>query len=155
MRGFQKGCPVIEDLVADSKPDIFLLQEHWLTPANMVNFDTRFTDHFSFGSSAMSRHVESGMLRGRPFGGVMTMIRNELRAVTETVLCDERSVIIRVANCLIVNVYMSCVGTVNRQMIYDDILSTITDYCGRHSDCVPIIAGDFNVNLGTADAVSK
>jgi len=85
----------------------------------------------------------------------MTMIRDELRAVTETVLCDERSVIIRVANCLIVNVYMSCVGTVNRQMIYDDILSTITDYCGRHSDCVPIIAGDFNVNLGTADAVSK
>ena len=76
MRGFQQGCPVIEDLVADNKPDIFLLQEHWLTPANMVNFDTRFTDYFSFGSSAMSRHVESGlsgMLRGRPFGGdVMT-----------------------------------------------------------------------------------
>jgi len=45
------------------------------------------------------------MLRGRPFGGVMTMIRNELRAVTETVLCDERYVVVRVANCLIVNVY--------------------------------------------------
>jgi len=40
----------------------------------MVNFDnTRFTDYFSFGSSAMSRHVESGMLRGRPFGGVLTI----------------------------------------------------------------------------------
>ena len=34
MRCFQQGCPVIEDLVADNKPDIFLLQEHWLTPAN-------------------------------------------------------------------------------------------------------------------------
>jgi len=59
MRGFQQGCPVIEDLVADNKLDIFLLQEHWLTPANLVNFDTRLTDYFSFGSSAMSRHVES------------------------------------------------------------------------------------------------
>ena len=28
----------------------------------------------------------------------MTMIRNELRAATETVLCDERYVIVRVAN---------------------------------------------------------
>jgi len=98
MRGFQQGCPVIEDTVADNKPDIFLLQEHWLTPANIVDFDTRFTDYFSTGYSAMSRHVESGMLRGRPFSGVMTMIRNELRAATETVLCDERYVIVRVAN---------------------------------------------------------
>jgi len=54
MRGFQQSCPDIEDLVADNKPAIFLLQKHWLTPANMVSFDTRFTDIFSFGSSAMS-----------------------------------------------------------------------------------------------------
>ena len=155
MRGFQQGCPVIEDLVADNKPDIFLLQEHWLTPANMINFDTRFNEYFSFGSSAMSRHVESGMLRGRPFGGVMTMIRKELRAVTETVLCDERYVIVRVANYLIVNVYMPCAGTADRLIICDDILSIIGDYCERHSDCVPIVAGDFNVNLDTRDAVAS
>jgi len=61
MRGFQQGCPVIDDLVADNKPDIFLLQEHWLTPANLVNFDNRFTDYISFGSSTMSSHVESGI----------------------------------------------------------------------------------------------
>jgi len=41
MRGFQQGCSVIEDLITNDKPDVFLLQEHWLTPANMVNFDTR------------------------------------------------------------------------------------------------------------------
>ena len=40
----------------------------------------------------------------------MTMIRKELRAVTETVLCDERYVIIRIANYLIVNVYLPYVG---------------------------------------------
>jgi len=64
----------------------------------------------------------------------MTMIRNELRAVTENVLCDERYVIIRVANYLIVNVYMPCVGTVNRQMMCNDILSTRADYCERHGN---------------------
>ena len=46
-----------------------------------------------------------------------------------------------------------CVGTANRQMICDD--SIIGDYCERHSDCVPIIAGDFNVNLDTRDAVAS
>ena len=42
-------------------------------------------------------------------------------------------------------------------MTCDDILSTIADYCERHSDCVglPIIAGDFNVNLDTRDAVAS
>jgi len=85
----------------------------------------------------------------------MTMIRKESRAVTETVLCDERYVILRVANYLIVNVYMPCVGTVVRQMICDDILSIVGDYCERHSDCVPIIAGDCNINLDTRDAVAS
>ena len=34
-------------------------------------------------------------------------------------------------------------------------MSIIGDYCERHSDCVPIIAGDFNVNLDTRDAVAS
>ena len=59
--------------------------------------------------SPVCYEVESG----RPFGGVMTMIRKELRAVTETVLCDERYVIIRIANYLIVNVYLPYVSTAN------------------------------------------
>ena len=42
-----------------------------------------------------------------------------------------------------------------RQMICDDILSTIADYCKCQSDWVPIIAGDFNVNLDTRDAVAS
>ena len=70
-------------------------------------------------------------------------------------LCDERYVILRVANYLIVNVYMPCVGTADRQMICDDILSIVGDYSERHSDCVPIIAGDFNINLDTRDAVAS
>jgi len=39
--------------------------------------------------------------------------------------------------------------------VCDDILSTVADYCERQSDCVPIIAGDFNVNIDTRDAVAS
>ena len=75
MHGFHQGLPVIEDLIDQINPDIFLLQEHWLTPANLCKFETHFNSYFAFGSSAMSKCVESGMLRGRPFGGVVTLIK--------------------------------------------------------------------------------
>ena len=74
-----QGFPAIEHpSKSDTPPDILLLQEHWLTPANMDKFDTFFPDFFSFGCSAMNKQVDSGMLRGRPFGGVVTLINNSL-----------------------------------------------------------------------------
>ena len=50
---------------------------------------------------------------------------------------------------------MPCCGTTDRQMICDDILSNVAECCERLSDCVLIIAGDFNVNLDTRDAVAS
>jgi len=103
MHGFYQGHPLIDDLINTFNPEVFLLQEHWLTPANLYLFDSKFENYFSFGKSAMSRSVELGMLSGRPFGGVMTLIRNDLRSVTETVFADERFVIVRVADYIIIN----------------------------------------------------
>ena len=39
MHGFHQGCPVIDDMITQYNPDVFLLQEHWLTPANLYKFD--------------------------------------------------------------------------------------------------------------------
>ena len=70
----------------------------------------------------MSKCVGQGMLRGRPFGGTIIIIKKELLKVTQTVHCDERYVIIKVANYLFVNVYLPCVGTTNKLAFCDDIL---------------------------------
>jgi len=41
LHGFMQGFLVLQDFMAASdKPDIFLLQEHWLTPANLCKFDS-------------------------------------------------------------------------------------------------------------------
>ena len=32
MHGYHQGSPVIMDIISEDKPDILLLQEHWLTP---------------------------------------------------------------------------------------------------------------------------
>ena len=74
MHGFSQGLSSVRDLAISTAPDVFLLQEHWLTPSNLHKFSI-FKDYFSFGCSAMSSTVESGIMRGRPFGGVMILIK--------------------------------------------------------------------------------
>jgi len=155
MHGFRQGVPALEDIVSILSPSILLLQEHWLTPANLYKFDQQFNDYFSFGCSAMSSVVESGILRGRPFGGVITLVNNKLRTVTETIVCEERFVLIRVANVLIVNVYFPCHGTPDRKDICIDLLQEISSWIHRFPNCECIVAGDFNCSLDTNDTIAN
>ena len=74
--GYNQGCHTVRDLVLDRKPDIFILQEHFLTPNNLCKFEENFPTYICAGSSAMNSCVESGVLRGRPFGGVMILVNN-------------------------------------------------------------------------------
>jgi len=45
-------------LINDFDPGIILLQEHWLTSANLSKFDDLFDDYFCFGESAMLDYRE-------------------------------------------------------------------------------------------------
>ena len=153
MHGFNQGHIVVNDMITNNNNnvDVFLLQEHWLTPSNLSLFDTNFPGYFSYGSSAMSKQLERGTLSGRPFGGVMILIKNALRTLTETIYCEERFAIVRIANYLIANVYLPCVGSSDRNLIYEDVLYTISSWRDRFADCELILAGDFNTNLNTGN----
>ena len=125
MHGFNQGCPTIDELIHSHNPDIFLLQEHWLTPANLYKFDNHFVDYLAFGSSAMSSLVEAGMLTGRPYGGVMILVTKSLRKFMRSVACSDRYVIVKVGSYLLANVYLPCVGSADRQLLCEDILNEI------------------------------
>ena len=153
LHGFNQGCSALNDLIESVNPDIFMLQEHWLTPPNLNKFDI-FTDYFTFGCSAMAKSVESGMLKGRPFGGVMIMVKNVLRKLTETIFCSDRCAIVRVANLLFMNIYLSCVGTNDRLLICHDLMTQILSFCDQFANCEYVIAGDYNVNLDSSDCVA-
>jgi len=152
MHGFNQGAPVIEDLISSEKPDVFMLQEHWLTPDNLCRFE-RYNDYFCFGQSAMTACLQSGMLRGRPFGGVMCLIHKKLRKDTVLVHCDERYSVIKVFNYLFINVYFPCSGSDNRLTVCYDLIADISSWCDRYSLCNCVIAGDFNTSLDSRDAV--
>jgi len=74
----------LDDLIAHKEIHVIVVQEHWLTPAKLCLFESRFADYFAFGGSAMSSCLQSGILRGRPYGGVMTLIKKGLRKVAMT-----------------------------------------------------------------------
>lgn len=111
MHGFNQGFPAIDEMINSIDPDIFLCHEHWLTPANLHKFDDHYGSYFTFGSTAMSTQVEAGILRGRPFGGLMCLIKNDLRSITQVIHSEERFIIVRISDVLIINVYLPCVGT--------------------------------------------
>ena len=81
----------------------FFLQEHWLTPANLCKFEEYFPQYSCFGSSAMTSCVENGILRGRPFGGVMTLVKKKLQKHSKIVCAADRYVIVSVGDLLIIN----------------------------------------------------
>ena len=154
MHGFNQGWPTVLELMNNFEASVILLQEHWQTPANLSKFNELSDSYFCFGSSAMSNVVESGLLRGRPFGGIMCLIKKSLRSSTETIFCSDRFAVVRVLNYLIVNLYLPCVGTENRQIICDDLLAQIANWYDQYSTCDLILAGDFNVDLDSNDYVA-
>ena len=154
MHGFNQGYNTIAELIKVDSPDVMLLQEHWLTPANLSKFDI-FTDYFSFGCSALSESVASGILIGRPYGGVITLIKNELRNSTQTIHCADRYVLVKVHNYVLANIYLPCTGTADRLSICQDVVNEIWSWCDKFTNYHLIVAGDFNVNLDKDDIISN
>jgi len=62
----------------------------------------------------------------------LSQIRNDLCGVAETVLADERFVIVPI---VIVNVYLPCDGTKDRHLTCEDILHAISSQCDLFLDC--------------------
>ena len=154
MHGFNQGRHTVRDLSHSLAPDVFLLQEHWLTPANMSRFEDEFFTFICFGSSAMNAAVESGVLYGRPFGGVMTLVSRRLQKCTQVVCAAERFVVVIVGNYLVINVYLPCAGTPDRLLICEDVLSMLSDYIHRYAGYTVVMGGDFNCDLNVVNSAS-
>ena len=50
---------------------------------------------------------------------------------------------------------MPCAGTCNRELICEEMLFNISEFCERFSDCHLVCAGDFNVNLDSCDVCRR
>ena len=154
MHGFNQGLSHLFDICNSITPDVILLQEHWLAVTNLNKFDT-FSGYFCYGSSAMSSRLESGILKGRPFGGVAVLVSNKFKHCCTLLMSSERYLIIRLFDFIIVNVYLPCVGTMDRSLLLDETMSDIFSCFSEYSDCKLLIGGDFNCDLdGESEAAT-
>jgi exonuclease III len=147
MHGFNQGFNTVRHLIDSISPDVFMLQEHWLTPANLNKFDDYFPEYFPFGSSAMENSVGLGPLVGRPYGGVLILIKECLRSVTQCLYRAERCAIVKVGDSIFANVYFPCDGTADRLLVCSDLLAILRSWTDEFPLCQHVIGGDFNVNL--------
>ena len=151
LHGFNQGVNTITDLISDLNVDVIAIQEHWLSPAN---FDS-IKNYFFFGSSAMTHAVETGILRGRPFGGVGLLVSNKLRHITRSIMSNDRIAVISVDNLIICSVYFPCSGSPDRELICGDIIDNLINLRLQYPNSEFIIAGDFNTDLNSNDSVAN
>jgi len=78
MHGCNQGKPFLAELCQSNSAKLIVVEEHWLTPANMVSI-FNFTNNYTvFGISAMERAVSQSVLKGRPHGGVASLVHNSI-----------------------------------------------------------------------------
>ena len=65
----------------------------------------------------------------------MILLKNSLLPVSNCIYASERIVIIKVGDLLCINVYFPCVGTVDRQLICEEILSDIYSWRYKYPEC--------------------
>jgi exonuclease III len=136
LHGFNQGFPGIRDMISDLSPDVFMIQEHWLTPDNLHKLSDISNDYFVFGSSAMSACVSAGPLRGRPFGGTALLIKKKHASATLNIVSVDRFTAVSLANYLLISVYMPCSGTDQRILLYTDVMHKLQALIDSHPSMI-------------------
>jgi len=135
--------------------DMFMLQEHWQTGANMSRFNHLFPDYCAFGMSALEERVQAGPLIGHPHGGIVTLIRNDLLSECECLYAAERLVVVRISNILLCNVYLPCMGSVDRELICEDVIAQVLAWREKFLSYGWVFADDFNSVLSDNSITSR
>jgi len=112
LHGLNQGESLLCKLcnLANYNIDCICVQEHWLTSANLQKMSDLSKNYTFFGSSAMDSAVEKSVLRGRPYGGVGILLKNELCQYVVHHVLNERFAVICFENLLIISVYLLCIN---------------------------------------------
>ena len=87
LHGYRNGLSMLYSLCDNH--DVILLQEHWLHSFEFDKISLLFPDFNFYGASAMNDKVASGLMVGRPFGGVAIMWRKSINLCMKVIECDE------------------------------------------------------------------
>jgi len=108
-------------------------------------------NYLGFGESAMTKSTSKGILYGRPYGGVVTLIKKSLVPHCVFKLINDRVVVVQIVTTLFINVYFPCDdGSI---LSYDQILDILSDVISiiieDHKYEYLFLAGDLNCDLNS------
>jgi len=150
MRGFQQGKPQLLELCEVN--DIIAVQEHWLADCDLNKLVNLHDDFLTFARSAMTEKLQTGFLRGRPFGGVALFVRKNLVSNVRILGIDDkcRCFVLMLTlhsgyRLLVTDVYWPCFES------GQEYQSAVLDCIGFIESCITcndhdgvILLGDFN-----------
>jgi len=121
MHGYNSGLSMVKSLCLNF--DIIMLQEHWLLTNNLSKLDNIDSNFQCCSISAMDNKAASGILVGRPFGGVAVLWRKSLSNRIKIVCSDDidgRYISLKLCNSAARDIVMTCV--------YFPCITTRNDY---------------------------
>ena len=96
----------------------------------------------------MIKSNASGIMYGRPYGGVATLIKKSILPDCKCELVNDRIVALSVCNSLFINTYLPCDdGAQSNTEILIEILSVVSDLFNDFNYDYKFVCGDFNTNL--------
>jgi len=98
--------------------------------------------------------LQQGPLRGRPYGGVMTLISRHFSTVARVICATDRYVVVVVGMMLIINTYLPCSGSDDRLDLCEEILDNLSLAISDYPNHQVIVGGDLNVDLDSCCSVS-
>ena len=148
MHGYNQGELFLIEAFNSNRYDVIHCQEHWLSSFNLNKLSSLTDKYVMFGESAMDGHIASGIVVGRPFGGVATFIRKSFAHRSKSILVRDRIVAVRICDSLFINVYFPCDdGSVFAYDLTVELLAEISNLLDYDMFSSVFIAGDFNTDL--------
>jgi len=157
LHGFNQGSVLLHDLCCHIRPPVIFLQETWLSSVNLDKLRSFSVDYYCIASSAMENIIETGVLRGRPFGGLAILIHRDLSDNVVCLASSERYIIVKLGSVIFVNVYAPTASKLyDRYSVTLQMLSDISEVLSTKSmHDIVIFGGDLNSHLiNSNDAVA-
>lgn len=153
LHGLTQGASLLNDLAKNC--DIVLIQEHWLSSDNFTKFHDLLDNCNMVGyiTSAMDQHLSTGVLKGRPFGGVGIAFNKKHAGKVKLIKGHESFMIVSIDDYLLVNVYLPCQSNNDDLWMdkYINILASIENEITTFNNNKIIIGGDWNYDLNFPD----
>ena len=136
----------IREIIDQLKPDVIILQEHWL-----FQFEEKYLNTIHPQYNYSSRHVDDddpipAKQRPRGYGGICILWRKDL-SIEKLDEGSSRIQLVKLGeSTILVNSYLPCRGKYSNEEFKDEI-DQIEEILHKYKDASIIIAGDMNVDI--------